>query len=154
MKRKMKRSDGEEGSVVELDSEAGPNKNIGEDVRMRALKAVSEGGQKAETAPAPKAKKSAARTQPESDREEYSPWMRELRKKEATEAENQRESQALFNKKPVDTTSKEDKAKVAKAYVTAAKMQTSKPRGMKSGGKVSSASKRADGCAIRGKTRA
>jgi hypothetical protein len=29
-----------------------------------------------------------------------------------------------------------------------------RPKGMKTGGKVSSASKRADGCAIRGKTRA
>ena len=32
--------------------------------------------------------------------------------------------------------------------------QAGQPQGMKRGGKVSSASKRADGCAIRGKTRA
>lgn len=35
-----------------------------------------------------------------------------------------------------------------------AQAKTNKALGMKSGGKVSSASKRADGCAIRGKTRA
>lgn len=34
------------------------------------------------------------------------------------------------------------------------RMSTSNPMGMKRGGKVSSASRRADGCAIRGKTRA
>ena len=33
-------------------------------------------------------------------------------------------------------------------------VQTGQPQGMKRGGQVNSASKRADGCAIRGKTRA
>lgn len=37
---------------------------------------------------------------------------------------------------------------------TSAQAKTNKALGMKAGGKVSSASKRADGCAIRGKTRA
>jgi hypothetical protein len=36
----------------------------------------------------------------------------------------------------------------------AAQERMDKAKGMKAGGKVSSASKRADGCAIRGKTRA
>jgi hypothetical protein len=155
----------EEGG--EIETKQGGNSRISDEIRERALKAVSEGGQKSETAPMPKAKRSAVRSQPESDREEYSPWMRDLRKQEATEEENKRESQALFNKKPVDTTSKEDPAKVAKAYQDAAKMQSSRNAekrmsqvkesfGMKKGGsvKAKSASSRADGCCIRGKTRA
>jgi hypothetical protein len=142
--KKMKRYEG--GGDIE--STQGENKAITNDVRARAMAAIAAGGQKdEEVAP----KKSTSKSQPESDREEHSPWMRDMRKQEA---ENQRESQALFNKKPVDTTSKEDPAKVAKAYQAAAKMQASKPRGMKSGGSVKSASARADGCAIRGKTRA
>ena len=45
-------------------------------------------------------------------------------------------------------------ASKGKTTGTMVKLAGSKPLGMKSGGKVSSASKRADGCAIRGKTRA
>jgi hypothetical protein len=43
-------------------------------------------------------------------------------------------------------------AEVAAGRKTKAQAQTE--AGMKKGGKVSSASKRADGCAVRGKTRA
>lgn len=132
MKRKTKRYDA--GGEVEFETSQGQKKSISDDVRERAMRAIAAGGQK-ETPAAP-VKKAAVRSQPESDREENSPWMRELRKKEATEAENARESQALFNKKPVDTTSKEDTGSVAKAFQTAAKMLAAKPKGMKSGGKV------------------
>ena len=49
-------------------------------------------------------------------------------------------------------TSAERRASIAKAF--GAKLSPTKLSNMKKGGKVSSASKRADGCAIRGKTRA
>lgn len=108
--------------------------SIDDDVRSRAMKWLESGSpeQKADAPSAPVAKKSAAKRQPESDREEYSPWMRELRKKEAEEEENKRESESLFNKKPVDTTSKADPEKVRKAYIESAKYA----KGLKRGGKA------------------
>lgn len=75
--------------------------SIDDDVRARAMKWIESGSPEQATAPsAPVAKKPAVKSQPESDREEYSPWMRELRKKEATEAENKRESASLAAKYP------------------------------------------------------
>jgi hypothetical protein len=109
----------EEGGVTE-----GPNKNIGDDVRARAMAAIAAGGQKDEAAPA--VKKAAPKAAPKSA----------PRVEVDIDAENEAESQRLFNKKPVDSVSKENPAAVAKAYQTAAKMQASKPKGMKSGGKV------------------
>jgi hypothetical protein len=53
--------------------------------------------------------------------------------------------------------SQDEKIKALEAEVAAGrktKEQAKTEMGMKKGGKVSSASKRADGCAIRGKTRA
>jgi hypothetical protein len=53
--------------------------------------------------------------------------------------------------------SQDEKIKALEAEVAAGrktKEQAQTEAGMKKGGKVSSASKRADGCAIRGKTRA
>jgi hypothetical protein len=123
------------------------------------MRAIAEGGQKDET-PAPKKaapkatpkatpktetkatpktepksepKPYSPKSQPDSDREENSAFMRQFRKDEATAAASTKAVPEL----------------VRKAYQDAAKI---KP--MKAGGKVSSASKRADGCAIRGKTRA
>ena len=49
---------------------------------------------------------------------------------------------------------KERMRKMDEKNPDSAQAKTNKALGMKSGGKVSSASKRADGCAIRGKTRA
>jgi len=147
--KKMKRY--EEGGDVEFETKQGPNKNISDDIREKAMKAVAEGGQKDE-APAPKkvASKAApkatpkaepkaelktepkAKPQPESDREENSAWMRQFRKDEAKAAASTKAVPEL----------------VRKAYQDAAKI---KP--MKAGGKVSSASSRADGCATKGKTK-
>jgi len=63
------------------------------------------------------------------------------------------ESKGLTN--PVDVIDEELGGEtVAEARSRRAGMPTSKAVKMKSGGSVSSASKRADGCAIRGKTRA
>jgi hypothetical protein len=76
--------------------------SIDDDVRSRAMKWIESGSpeQTAAAPSAPVAKKSAPKAQPESDREEYSPWMRDLRKKEATEAENKRESESLARRYP------------------------------------------------------
>jgi hypothetical protein len=144
MKKKMKRYNGEEESLV-FETKQGRNASIDklEGIREKAMRAVAEGGQKDV---APVAKKTVRTTklampdysnedldrmgmnkdlkQPEFDREEYSPWMREFRKNEAAS------KKSAFANKP------------------------SAFKKMASGGKVSSASKRADGCAIRGKTRA
>ena len=51
-------------------------------------------------------------------------------------------------------TAKESMRKMDEKNPDYAQAKINKALGMKSGGKVSSASKRADGCAIRGKTRA
>ena len=116
-------------------------------IRERAMAAAAAGGQKDET-PAPKAKPAVkkkapklykpdysnedldrmgmneaskpvkAKTQPESDREEYSPFMRQFRKDEATAAAATKEVPEL----------------VRKAYQDAARIV--QPKGMKKGGKV------------------
>jgi Cu/Ag efflux protein CusF len=145
--KKMKRFN--EGDVVEFETKQGPNKNISDDIREKAIRAVAEGGQKDE-APAPKKAapkatpkaepkatpkaepKADTKSQPDSDREENSSWMRQFRKDEAKAAASTKAVPEL----------------VRKAYQDAAKI---KP--MKEGGKVSSASSRADGCATKGKTK-
>ena len=136
----------------------GENKAIGDDVRARAMAAIAAGGQKDE--PKAKAKAPAKKATPKLVKPDYSNEDLDrmgLNEPDAvpvaTSEENARESQALFNKKPVDTVSKADPEKVRKAYVESAKY-VSRAKGMKSGGSVKSASARADGCAIRGKTRA
>jgi len=145
---KKKTSCYEDGGEIEFETKIGANKSISDDVRERAMKAMASGMQKDEAPMVKKTVKSTVtklpmpdysnedldrmgmnndikpvksnvyspKSQPESDREENSAWMRAYRKSEAAKA--------------------------------------NKPKGMKSGGKVSSASRRADGCAIRGKTRA
>jgi hypothetical protein len=158
MKKKMKRY--EAGGEVEFETKQGSNKSIDDDVRARAMasmnketaedndpygatkksapKAASKATPKAETKAAPKVEpkatpKAETNSQPDSDREENSSWMRQFRKDEAKAAASTKAVPEL----------------VRKAYQDAAKI---KP--MKAGGKVSSASSRADGCAVRGKTRA
>jgi hypothetical protein len=64
--------------------------------------------------------------------------------------------QAAFDKKAAKDAAEKVEKKKAKEERDASRSgsMTMDEMGMKSGGKVSSASKRADGCAIRGKTRA
>ena len=104
-----------EGDVVELESKMGPNENIDDDVRARAMAAMAarESGVEAEPTK-PKAKPKA-----------------------------KAESKAEPKKK---TSSFADKASSFAGKASSFKK-------MASGGSVSSASKRADGCAIKGKTR-
>jgi hypothetical protein len=160
MNKKMKRY--EKGGEIEFETKQGRNEgaSIDDDVRASAMasinketaedndpygatkksapKAASKATPKAAPKAAPKVEtkttpKVETKSQPDSDREENSSWMRQFRKDEAKAAASTKAVPEL----------------VRKAYQDAAKI---KP--MKEGGKVSSASKRADGCAIRGKTRA
>ena len=107
--------------------------SIDDDVRARAMKWIASGSPEnkddAET-PSKPAKKVATKL--------YLPdyTNEDLDRMDAEEAdsERKRESQALFNKKPVDTVSKADPEKVRKAYVESAKYVKS-PRTFKRGGK-------------------
>ena len=72
--------------------------SIDNDVRSRAMKWIEAGSPEQTTTPI--AKNQTVKTQPESDREENSSWMREMRKQEATDTENKRESTALARRYP------------------------------------------------------
>jgi hypothetical protein len=114
MNKKMKRYN--EGDVVELESKMGPNENIGDDVRARAMAAMAareSGAEEAEPAK-PKA---------------------EPKPKPKAKAEPKKKTSSFEGK----------------TSPFAGKTSTFKK--MASGGSVSSASKRADGCAVKGKTR-
>jgi hypothetical protein len=202
MKKKMKRY--EDGGEIEFETKMGSNKSISDDIRERAMRAASEGGQKDVAPMVKKTVKSTvtklpmpdysnedldrmgmnndikpvkSRVQPETDREEYSPFMRQFRKDEAKEKANKNYMPENLRspdyKAPsvVKNVSKEvtkptprspsQMIKEESEYAMKPRLQSKGERLMKSmglnfksGGKVSSASKRADGCAIRGKTRA
>ena len=199
MSKKMKRYDGEDGSLVGTETAQGKNEAIKDDVRMRALKAVSEGGQKEETAPVPK--KAAAKITPKAESKNESPnpsatkedpamvakayqeaAKMQAPKSEAPAAKEEPKASSLprsqakaassassFIEKSKAQIGQEAKDQTAKYEATKASMKESganmSPRmkaarasnpstNMRSGGKVSSASRRADGIAIRGKTRA
>jgi len=140
MKKKMKRY--EDGGEIEFESKAGPHSSIDEMTRIRAQDYAEEMQRPApeiETKEAPKAKPKAKpkkeavyrpKSLPESDREENSAFMRQFRKDEAAAKKS---------------------SFAGKTSPFAGK--TSAFKKMASGGSVSSASKRADGCAVKGKTR-
>jgi hypothetical protein len=111
----------------------GQNKNIGDDVRARAMAAMEKGSSE-ESAPVPK--KAAAKLTPKGE-------------KAFTKAETGGGA-ALMTRK--------DRSNMPKAEPKVAKKSNYTPdysvgNAMRSGGKVSSASKRADGIATKGKTR-
>lgn len=143
----------EEGGDVEFETKQGQNTAITDDVRERAMRAIAAGGQKEET-PAPKPKKMVA---PKPKKEEVTKENPEMVKEAYKEAarlkseENARESAAFAARSPSKAT-RADPDLVRRAYIKSAQMQAGK--GMKSGGMAKSASARADGCCIRGKTRA
>ena len=114
MNKKMKRY--EEGGEIEFESKMGPNENIGDDVRARAMAAM------------------AAR---ESGAEEAEP------------------AKPKAEPKPKPKAKAEPKKKTSsfEGRTSPFAGKTSSFKKMASGGSVSSASKRADGCAIKGKTR-
>jgi len=131
MNKKAKRY--EDGGEIEFETKTGENEMISKipGIREKAMKSVAEGGQKAAPKAAPKVvSKTYSKPQPESDREENSDWMRQFRKDEAAA------KKSSFAGK---TSAFADKPSAFKK--------------MASGGKVSSASSRADGCATKGKTK-
>ena len=160
--KKMKRY--EDGGEVEFESAQGPNKNIGDDVRARAMAAMEKGSSeepavpkktaakltpKAEAKPTPKEEPKAEKANPVQQAKDvikapklYDP----LAKYEQT---GPRRSEATPKPAP-----KPIPVAKANSEKTGFQEKMSKALGYKMGGKVSSASKRADGCAIRGKTRA
>jgi hypothetical protein len=153
MKKKMKRY--EDGGEVEFESKVGPKSSIDEMTRIRAQDYAEEMQRPApeiETKEAPKAKAKAVakkkdvvyspKSLPESDREENSAFMRQFRKDEAA-AKAKAEPSFLKGTKGFKNIGEAFKAMRRSAGITS----------YKSGGSVSSASKRADGCAVKGKTR-
>lgn len=133
----MKKKRYDEGGEVEFETKTGRNENIGDDVRARAMAAMAAreaGEEEKKEAPKKAAPKKEAvyrpKSLPESDREENSAFMRQFRKDEAAA------KKSSFAGKP-----------------SAFAGKTSSFKKMASGGSVSSASKRADGCAIKGKTK-
>lgn len=118
--------------------------SIDDDVRARAMKWIESGSPEQAEAPSapvkPSKPKAAAKSQPETDREEYSPWMREFRKQEATEAENKRESESLAAKYPEKRTPSKmirDEAEIAQRPSLETKgLRLMKGYGMKRGGKA------------------
>ena len=133
----------EEGGDIQFETMRGQNPNItDENTRTRAMdyaQFMQEPVPEIETKEAPKAKPKAKpkkeavyspKSLPESDREENSAFMRQFRKDEAAA------KKSSFGGKTSSFAGK-----------------TSPFKKMAAGGKVSSASKRADGCAVRGKTK-
>ena len=179
MKKKMKRY--EAGGEIEFETAQGPNKNIGDDVRSRAMAAVAAGGQKDE-APAPKKAAPKATPTPTPTPKAEAPTSKEEPKAAPKSKESAfkdssssfKDSSSSFKGTPSSfknsSTALKDSVSSFKETPSSFKDSSSSFKdssssfkgnafknaksSFKSGGKVSSASKRADGCAIRGKTRA
>ena len=133
MKKKMRKF--EEGGEIEFESKMGQNPQIDDMTRARAQDYVEEMQRPApeiETREAPKAKKAAPKSQPKAE------------PKATPKAEAKKEEPSFFKgTKGYKNLGALFKSMREKAGITS----------YKSGGKVSSASKRADGIALRGKTR-
>jgi hypothetical protein len=157
--KKMKRY--EDGG--EIESAQGQNKSIGDDVRARAMAAMEKGSSEEPAVP----KKTAAKLTPKAE----APTPKAEPKAEKVSSVQQ--AKDVVKGKDITTPSPKSfteaggnaKASSAKADLSGFKVKVpdvlsgfdskgKRTTNMKSGGKVSSASKRADGCAIRGKTRA
>jgi hypothetical protein len=127
--KKAKRYD--EGGDIEFETKTGKNEMIDDATREKAFKAVNEGGMGAEEATPTKAKSSAPKGA-----------------KAFTRAETGGGASLMTRKDRSDMP--KAKAKKSSSYIPDHTMGMA----MKKGGSVKSASARADGCAIRGKTRA
>ncbi len=147
MKKKMKRY--EDGGEIEFESKMGENPQIDEMTRIRAQDYAEEMQRPApeiETREAPKAKpkaKAAPKPQPKAEPKAEP-------KKETFGRDIRNEKQKAAGEEP-------SFFKGTKGYnlsdVTRYLRRKAGITSYKSGGSVSSASKRADGCAIRGKTK-
>ena len=140
---KVKKKRYEDGGEVEFESKMGENPQIDEMTRIRAQDYAEEMQRPApeiETRDAPKAKKAAPKPQPKA---ESKPAPKPTPKTEPKKASGE-EPSFFKGTKGYKNLGALFKSMREKAGITS----------YKSGGKVSSASKRADGIAIRGKTRA
>jgi hypothetical protein len=129
----------EEGGEIEFESKMGQNPQIDDMTRIRAQDYVEEMQRPApeiETREAPKAKKAAPKPQPKAEPK--------AEPKTTPKAEPKKEEPSFFKgTKGYKNLGALFKSMREKAGITS----------YKSGGSVSSASSRADGCAIRGKTK-
>ena len=142
----MKMRKFQEGGETEFESKMGANPQIDEMTRIRAqdyAQMMQEPAPEIETKEAPKVKKAAPKPQPKAEpkaepkKETYGSDRRSEKQKSAGEEPSFLKGTKGYNLSDVTRYLRR------KAGITS----------YKSGGKVSSASKRADGCAIRGKTR-
>jgi len=155
----------EEGGEVEFETARGQNKNIGDDVRARAMAAMSKKDSEEPAVP----KKVAAKLTPKAEAPKEEPKAAPKSKESAFKDSSSsfKDSSSSFKGTPSSfknsSAALKDAASSFKEKPSSFKDSSSSFKGnafknakssFKSGGKVSSASKRADGCAIRGKTRA
>jgi hypothetical protein len=157
MSKKVKRYDGEDGSVVETDTTQGQNTNIGDDVRARAMAAMAN----RESAPTPApSKKEVGKAITKAAKEEKA---EPKKANPVQQAKDVVSGSGMFSKfrSPGAALASYEQAGPKRSELTAPVAKRSAPKistdssdAYKRGGKVSSASKRADGCCIRGKTRA
>jgi hypothetical protein len=157
MKKKMKRYE-EGGDVIELESKTGRNENIGDDVRARAMAAMEKGSSDEPAVPKKTAEKltpkAAPKAEPKAEPKEEP--KAEPKKKASTTIPSTFGKVSLpksFSASGGNTEPKKSTAKFSSPSISLPD-PLAKYKKMASGGKVSSASKRADGCAIRGKTKA
>jgi hypothetical protein len=120
----------EEGGEVEFETKMGRNENIDDDVRARAMAAM------------------AARESGAEEAEPAKPKAEPKTKPKAKPAAKKKESSFKEG-----TSAFKDSSSAFKKGTSSFKEGTSSFKKMAGGGSVSSASKRADGCAIKGKTR-
>ena len=136
---KVKKKRYEDGGEVEFESKMGQNPQIDDMTRIRAQDYVEEMQRPApeiETKEAPKVKKAAPKPQPKAEPK--------AEPKATPKAESKKEEPSFFKgTKGYKNLGALFKSMREKAGITS----------YKSGGSVSSASSRADGCAIRGKTK-
>lgn len=152
MSKKTKCYNGEEdGSVVETETAQGQNKNIGDDVRARAMAAMAN----KESAPTPPKKEVGKAIAKAASEEKAAP----AKKNPVQEAKDVVSGSGMFSrfKSPGAALASYEKAGPKRSEQTAKKSSYTPDHtmgmAMKAGGKVSSASKRADGIAMKGKTR-
>jgi hypothetical protein len=164
MKKKMKRY--EEGGDIE--STQGQNKSIGDDVRARAMAAMEKGSSDEPAVPkktaaklTPKAEAPTPKEEPKAEKVNPVQQAKDVISGKDVKAPKLYDPLAKYEqagpKRPEATPKPAPKpapAARANSEKTGFELKKEKAMGMKAGGKVKSASARADGCAIRGKTRA
>ena len=173
MKKKMKRY--EVGGEVEFETAQGPNKNIGDDVRARAMAAMEKGSSDEPAVPKKTAEKLTPKAAPKAEPKEEpkaAPKKKESSFKDAPTTFKKgtssfrespsiskdtsatfKDAPATFKNSPSSFKNSPSAFTKDRLEKTGFEMKKEKALGMKAGGKVSSASKRADGCATKGKTR-